>query len=58
MTHLQFEAIRLLDLTLVKTILTGDLHVRDDAGVDWLLNPTGELEKFDLQRNPRATADS
>jgi hypothetical protein len=56
MSAAQLSAIRLLELTLIKTILTGDLHVRDDAGTDWLLNQAGELETYDLQRNPREPA--
>ncbi len=56
MTARQLEAIRTLELKLIKTILTGDLHVRDDAGRDWLLNAAGELEDYDLQRNPREPA--
>lgn len=55
MTDKQFEAIRTLELSLVKTIMSGDLHVRDDAGRDWLLAPSGELEAFDLQRLGRET---
>jgi hypothetical protein len=56
MTDQQFEALRVLELALVKTVMSGDLHVRDDAGTDWLLTPAGELEEFDLQRNPREPA--
>jgi hypothetical protein len=56
MTDGQFEALRLLDLVLVKTVMSGDLHVRDDAGTDWLLTPAGDLEAFDLQRHPREPA--
>ena len=56
MTDLQFEALRALDLVLVKTVMSGDLHVRDDVGRDWLLTPAGELEDYDLQRPPREPA--
>ena len=56
MTDAQFAALRLLELGFVKTIMSGDLHVRDDDGHDWLLTPAGELEEYDLQRNPREPA--
>jgi hypothetical protein len=53
MSSAQFDAIREQQLTLRKTILSGDLHVVDVDGRDWLLNRAGELEPFDLERGVR-----
>ena len=56
MTDAQMAAIREQDLVLVKTILSGDLHVRDAGGVDHLLDVDGEFQPFELDRSPRAPA--
>ncbi len=54
MTDQQFEALRDLELRLIRTTMADDLHVRDTGGQDWLLTPAGDLEPYRDDRAPRA----